>query len=78
MVEYVYKHKLLSPIQFGICAKFSTPDTLLFATENIRSENNNYKMVAAAFFDLSKALINFPESVPKNLKVIILIVLQLP
>ena len=59
MVEYDYKHKLLSPIRFGICTKFSTPDTFLFATENIRSENNNYKMVAAALFDLTKALTKF-------------------
>ena len=55
MVEYLNKHNHLSPIQFGFCAKFSTTDVLLYATENIRSEIDNNKMVAAAFLDLSKA-----------------------
>ena len=55
MVEYLNKHNYLSPIQFGFRAKFSTTDALLYATENIRSDINNNKMVAAAFLDLSKA-----------------------
>ena len=55
MVEYLDKHNHLSPIQFGFLSKFSTTDALLYATENIRSDINNKKMVAAAFLDLSKA-----------------------
>ena len=42
----------LKPSRFGIRAKFSTTDALLYATEIIRS-NINKKMVAAALLDLS-------------------------
>ena len=55
MVEYLEKYNIISPIQFGFRAKFSTTDALLYATENIRSDIDNNKMVAAAFLDLSKA-----------------------
>ena len=54
VVEYLNKHNHLSPLQFGFRAKFSTTDALLYATENIRSDINKIKMVAAAFLDLSK------------------------
>ena len=55
MVEDFNKHNHLSPIQFGFRAKFSATDDLLYVTENIRSDINNNKMIAAAFRDLSKA-----------------------
>ena len=55
MADSPNKYNHLSPIQFGFCAKFSTTDALLYATENIRSDINNKKMVAATFLDLSKA-----------------------
>ena len=51
MVEYPNKHNHLSPIQFGFRAKFST-DALLYATENIRSDINNKKIVVGAFLDI--------------------------
>ena len=52
--EYFNKHNHLSPIQFGIRAKLSTFDGLLYATETIRSDITNNKMEEAAFLDLSK------------------------
>ena len=79
MVEYLNKHNHLVPIQLSFRAKFSTTDALLYATENIRSDINNNKMVAAAFLDLSKAFDSISHEVLlKNLKIVILIALRLP
>ena len=79
MVEYLKKHNHLSPILFGFRGKFSTTDALLYATENIRSDINNNKVVAAAFSIYQELLTQLlMKSILKNLKVIILIVLRLP
>ena len=55
ILEHLERNNLLSQIQFGFRAKYSTTDALLYATEKIRSDIDNNKMVAAAFLDLSKA-----------------------
>jgi hypothetical protein len=55
IVEYLNKNNLLSPIQFGFRAKFSTADALLYSIETFRMELDKNKYVAAALLDLSKA-----------------------
>ena len=55
IVEDFDKHNHLSPMQFGFHAKFPTTHALSYAFENIRSDINNNKMVAAAFLDVSQA-----------------------
>ena len=69
MVENLNKHNHLNIIQFGFRAKFSTTDALLNATEKIRSDINNNKMVAAAFLDVSKAFDSISHEI---------LILQLP
>ena len=53
--QFLEKHNLLSPSQFGSREKFSTTDALLCATEHIRNDIDSNKFVSAAFIDLSKA-----------------------
>ena len=55
ILEHLERNNLLCQIQFGFRAKYSTTNALLYATEKIRSDIDNNKMVAAAFLDLSKA-----------------------
>ena len=55
ILEHLERNTLLSQIHFGFRSKYSTTDALLYATEKIRSDIENNKMVAAAFLNLSKA-----------------------
>ena len=68
MFEYLNEHNQLSPIRFAFRAKLSTTDALFYATESIRSDINNNKVVATAFLDLSKAFDSIShELLPKKL-----------
>ena len=49
------KKALLSKTQFGFRKKISTTDALVYFTEKIRCNENEKKITAAAFLDLSKA-----------------------
>ena len=46
---------MLTQRQFVFRSNYSTTDALLYATENIRKNLDNYENTAAAFIDLSKA-----------------------
>ena len=47
--EYLERNNLLGPLQFGLRAKYSTTDALLYATENIRKNLDDNQSTAAAF-----------------------------
>ena len=53
--QFLEKHNLLSPSQFGFREKFSTTDAFLCATEPLQKDIDSNKFVSAACIDLSKA-----------------------
>ena len=62
-VFHLNKNDILSASQFGFRNSYSSSAALLYATENIRSEINESKNVAAAFIDLSKAFDSISHSI---------------
>lgn len=61
--EYLDKHSLLSPFQFGFRKKFSTNDALLYVTEQFRTDISAGKTVSLAMLDLSKAFDSLSHSI---------------
>ena len=53
--NYLSKHSIMNPNQFGFRKNFSTNDALLLLTESIRKQIDDKKIVHAALLDLSKA-----------------------
>ena len=63
LLDFLLKHKRLSPLQFGFCPKSSTQEALLCLTHDLFPQLDRGNHVAAVFFDLSKAF----DSVPHHL-----------
>ena len=53
--DYLHKHNIMCPTQFGFRKGYSTHDALLYAVETWRFEIDNKRNVHVAFLDLSKA-----------------------
>ena len=55
LLSYLEKNKLLTKFQFGFCKQRSTKMAATHLCDQIRREMNNGNIVAAVYFDLSKA-----------------------
>ena len=55
LLDFLLKHKCLSPLQFGFRPKSSTQEALLCLTHDLIPQLDRGYHVAAVFFDLSKA-----------------------
>ena len=63
LLDFLLKHKRLSPLQFGFRPKSSMQEALLCLTHDLFPQLDRGNHVAAVFFDLSKAF----DSVPHHL-----------
>ena len=64
ITEYLNRNNLIGPSQFDFRKKMSTSDALILATENVKREIDENKIVAAACRDLSikSVRFNFPSN----------------
>ena len=61
LLDFLLKHKCLSPLQFGFRPNSLTQETLLCLTHDLFPQINRGNHVAATFFDLSEAFDTVPH-----------------